>query len=132
MAAHLAPSYADDSVELYHADCRDQLPHLRGDLILTDPPYEQTSLTWDRWTAGWLTAAAESAVAMWGFLPLRQFAMPPYRGREFAAASRSALLRQPRRPAQPGRLCASPSRVTRTVRQRAHRPRMAWGEHRHR
>jgi hypothetical protein len=72
MAAHLAPSYADDSVELYHADCRDQLPHLRGDLILTDPPYEQTSLTWDRWTAGWLTAAAESAVAMWGFLPLRQ------------------------------------------------------------
>jgi site-specific DNA-methyltransferase (adenine-specific) len=80
------PFYADDTVELYHADCRDLLPQLRGDLIVTDPPYEQTSLRWDRWPAGWLDAAADCTTAMWCFLPLRQFAAPPYRGREFAAA----------------------------------------------
>jgi site-specific DNA-methyltransferase (adenine-specific) len=84
--AKLAPYYADDTVELYHADCRDLLPQLRGDLIVTDPPYEQTSLRWDRWPAGWLDAAAECTSALWCFLPLRQFALPPYRGREFAAA----------------------------------------------
>lgn len=70
---------------LYHGDCRDVLGHLHGDLIITDPPYEQTSLHWDRWPAGWLDAAG-CAPAMWCFLPLRQFAMPPYRGREFTAA----------------------------------------------
>ena len=84
--AKLAPYYADDTVELYHADCRDLLPRLAADLIVTDPPYEQTSLRWDRWPTGWLDAAAGCASALWCFLPLRQFAMPPYRGREFAAA----------------------------------------------
>jgi site-specific DNA-methyltransferase (adenine-specific) len=83
--ATFVPYYADDTVELYHADCRDLLPELRGDLIVTDPPYEQTSLRWDRWPAGWLDAAADYTSALWCFLP-RQFAMPPYRGREFSAA----------------------------------------------
>jgi site-specific DNA-methyltransferase (adenine-specific) len=82
------PYYADETVALYHGDCRDLLPVLgvRADLIVADPPYEQTSLTWDRWPTGWLTAAAGCAASMWCFLPLRQFAMPPYRGREFTAA----------------------------------------------
>jgi site-specific DNA-methyltransferase (adenine-specific) len=84
--ANIVPYYTDDTVQLYHADCRDLLPHLSADLILTDPPYEQTSLRWDRWPAGWLDAAAGCTSAMWCFLPLRQFAMPPYRGHEFAAA----------------------------------------------
>ena len=84
--ATLTPFYADDTVELYHADCRDLLPQLPGDLIVTDPPYEQTSLRWDRWPAGWLDAAAACSSALWCFLPLRQFATKPYRGREFAAA----------------------------------------------
>lgn len=82
------PYYADDTVALYHGDCRDLLPALgvRADLILADPPYEQTSLTWDRWPTGWLSAATGCAASMWCFLPLRQFAMPPYRGQEFTAA----------------------------------------------
>jgi site-specific DNA-methyltransferase (adenine-specific) len=34
------PYYQDDAVTIYHADCRDVLPHLpQVDLVLTDPPY---------------------------------------------------------------------------------------------
>lgn len=84
--AHPHYYYADQSVTLYHGDCRQLLPQFRGDLVVTDPPYEQTSLTWDRWPGGWLTAAAQAANAMWCWLPLRQFAMPPFRGMEFEGA----------------------------------------------
>lgn len=81
----IEPYYADDTVSLYLGDCRDVLPTLgvRADLIVTDPPYEETPLGWDRWPAGWLKAVAHVADSMWCFLPLRQFAMPPYRGQEF-------------------------------------------------
>ena len=35
------PYYQDDSVVIYHGDCREVLPELpRADLVLTDPPYE--------------------------------------------------------------------------------------------
>lgn len=35
-----APYYQDESVTIFHADCRDILPHLpKVDLVLTDPPY---------------------------------------------------------------------------------------------
>lgn len=34
------PYYQDDYCTIYHADCRDILPHLQPvDLVLTDPPY---------------------------------------------------------------------------------------------
>lgn len=34
------PYYQDDAVTIYHADCREILPHLEPvDLVLTDPPY---------------------------------------------------------------------------------------------
>lgn len=35
----MKPYYADDFVTLYHGDCRDLLPSLRADGIVTDPPY---------------------------------------------------------------------------------------------
>lgn len=84
----MKPYYADDSVTLYHGDCRDVLPQLdiRVDCVIADPPYESTSLKWDRWPAGWLDAVARVADSMWCWLPVRQFATPPFRGLEFAAA----------------------------------------------
>lgn len=35
----MRPYYEDDAVTIYCGDCRDVLPGLRGDLVLTDPPY---------------------------------------------------------------------------------------------
>jgi DNA modification methylase len=38
--ATMKPYYEDESVKIYHADCRDVLPQLdKVDLVLTDPPY---------------------------------------------------------------------------------------------
>lgn len=82
------PYWSDDRCQLYLGDCREVLPVLgiTADLILADPPYEATSLAWDRWPHGWLEVAATVSRSMWCFLPLRQFACPPFRGTQFAAA----------------------------------------------
>jgi DNA modification methylase len=37
--AGVKPYYSDDAVTIYHADCRELLPELSADLVLTDPPY---------------------------------------------------------------------------------------------
>lgn len=31
--------YDKDGIQIYHGDCRDVLPQLRADVVLTDPPY---------------------------------------------------------------------------------------------
>lgn len=55
----MKPYYEDVSVTLYHGDCREVLPGLGTfDLIVTDPPYGETSLAWDRWPVGWPALAA--------------------------------------------------------------------------
>lgn len=35
----MTPYYQDESVTIYHADCREVLPFVSADLLLTDPPY---------------------------------------------------------------------------------------------
>ena len=82
------PYWADETCALYLGDCREILPALgvKADCIIADPPYESTSLAWDKWPEGWLEAAAAVSNSMWCFLPMRQFAEPPYRGIEFRAA----------------------------------------------
>ena len=36
----MRPYYDEDGITIYHADCREILPHLpKVDLVLTDPPY---------------------------------------------------------------------------------------------
>ncbi|WP_060887654.1 DNA-methyltransferase [Streptomyces caniscabiei] len=65
----------DTGLQLYHGDCREILPALgiHGDCIVTDPPYAETSLAWDRWPDGWPTLAAQAANSMWCFGSMRMF-----------------------------------------------------------
>jgi site-specific DNA-methyltransferase (adenine-specific) len=69
------PYYCDDQVTLYHGDMRELLPALgiQADLIVADPPYGETSLTWDRWPDGWLTTAAAHSSSLWCFGSQRMF-----------------------------------------------------------
>lgn len=70
---------AEKSVEMIHGDCMDVLadmPEASVDAIVTDPPYQQTSLEWDRWPPGWPAAAArvlKPGGSMWVFGTLRMF-----------------------------------------------------------
>jgi hypothetical protein len=41
------PYYQDDAVTIYNADCRQVLPFLQFDLLLSDPPYGVTQQEWD-------------------------------------------------------------------------------------
>lgn len=77
--------YSDDTVTLHLGDMREILPALglQADCIVTDPPYAETSLNWDRWPAAWPTLAATAARSMWCFGSMRMFLD---RGGEFAAA----------------------------------------------
>lgn len=71
----MTPYYTDDMVTLYLGDMREILPalDLQADCIVTDPPYAETSLAWDRWPNGWPTLAATIASSMWCFGSMRMF-----------------------------------------------------------
>lgn len=38
--ARMTPYYEQSGVTIYHGDCRDVLPTLRGDVMIVDPPYD--------------------------------------------------------------------------------------------
>lgn len=67
--------YQDDTVTLHHGDMRDVLlPAFEDfDCCVTDPPYGETSLPWDRWVHGWTANVAEHTSSMWCFGSLRMF-----------------------------------------------------------
>lgn len=70
----MKPYYEDESVTLYHGDWRELIaPDFRADLIVTDPPYGETSLEWDRWPDGWPALAARHSDSMWCFGSMRMF-----------------------------------------------------------
>lgn len=74
----MEPYYSDDSVQLFHGDCRDVLPQLdiAPDACVTDPPYGETSAAWDRWPDGWVDAvgaALPSSASLWCFGSARMF-----------------------------------------------------------
>ncbi len=83
----IEPYYADDSVTLYHGDCREILPHLGPvDCVVADPPYVETAHEWDRWPAGWPELVAEVTRSMWCFGSMRMFLdrAPEFRSWKFS------------------------------------------------
>lgn len=68
----LTPYFSMPGIDLYHADCRALLPRVPGEpVVVTDPPFGQTSLAWDRWNGEWLTLLRASS--LWCFGSLRSF-----------------------------------------------------------
>lgn len=68
--------YEGDGIQLYHGDCRVVLPALGqvADVCVTDPPYGETKLAWDRWPDGWVGAvglALPEVTSLWCFGSLR-------------------------------------------------------------
>lgn len=73
-ASALAPVYQDEWVTLYEADCRDVLPLLDPvDVVVTDPPYGDTSLKWDVPVEGWMPELERLSRQLWCFGSMRFF-----------------------------------------------------------
>lgn len=66
-------------IQAIHGDFRSALSSIEDasiDCIVTDPPYGQTGLEWDRWVSGWPAAVArvlKPTGSMWVFGTLRMF-----------------------------------------------------------
>lgn len=71
----MTPYYEDGMVRLFLGDCREVVPALglTADCLVTDPPYGETSLPWDRWPDGWPTVAARASRSMWCFGSMRMW-----------------------------------------------------------
>jgi len=70
----MEPYFTDETVALYHGDAFDILPQLgEFDLVVTDPPYGETSLDWDTYPTGWPQLLTEHASSMWCFGSMRMF-----------------------------------------------------------
>lgn len=68
------PYYSGGGVTLYCGRMEDVLPGLgQFDAIVTDPPYGETSLSWDRWPDGWPALAAAHTSSMWCFGSMRMW-----------------------------------------------------------
>jgi len=67
------------TIRIITGDCRDVLSAMEPnsvDCVLTDPPYGETSLAWDRWVAGWpalVRRVLKKTGSMWCFGSTRMF-----------------------------------------------------------
>jgi site-specific DNA-methyltransferase (adenine-specific) len=70
----MKPYYQDQKVVIYKADYKRVIAHVgKCDSIITDPPYGETSLKWDRRQKNWLAAARRVTNSIWCFGSLRMF-----------------------------------------------------------
>lgn len=71
----MKPYYAEDGILLYHGDCREILPELPpADMVLADPPYDETDLDWDDSVRGWLDPVRlKVSGSLWCFGSMRFF-----------------------------------------------------------
>ena len=70
----MRPYFEDHGVTVYCGDCREILPTL-GLLgaVVTDPPFGETSLEWDKRVRGWMAACEVGTNSIWCFGSLRLF-----------------------------------------------------------
>lgn len=70
-----APYYRDDYVTVYHGDFRDYLDglDLAGAVVVTDPPFNETSLEWDIWPKSWPDRMLPFAKQLWCCGSMRMF-----------------------------------------------------------
>jgi site-specific DNA-methyltransferase (adenine-specific) len=71
-----------DRAVLYLGDCREILPTLQADAVVTDPPYGVTSLDWDKTATGWLDLLQSRS--LWCFGSLRFFMGQRFEGWTYA------------------------------------------------
>jgi site-specific DNA-methyltransferase (adenine-specific) len=68
------PYYDDGVVTLYHGDCMELLADVGSfDCAVVDPPYAETTLSWDQWIPGLPGAVSQVTNSMWCFGSLRMF-----------------------------------------------------------
>jgi len=71
------PYYEADGIALYCGKMEEVLPSLpMADCVVTDPPYNETSLTWDKWVQGWpelIAAKLKPSGSMWCFGSMAMF-----------------------------------------------------------
>lgn len=70
----MKPYYEHAGIAIYHGDFRvlgEYLPLVS--CAITDPPYAQTSLAWDKWLEGWPLLVAAHTSSLWSFGTLRMF-----------------------------------------------------------
>jgi len=69
------PYYEQDNITIYLGDCLEILPEIEMvDVVLTDPPYGETSLAWDQHVRGWQRLVADvlkDEGSLWVFTSLR-------------------------------------------------------------
>lgn len=68
--------YRDNFVTLYHGDFRELPAVAPVDVVITDPPYEETGLAWDKWPEGWPEFVRERLAphgSLWCWGSLRLF-----------------------------------------------------------
>lgn len=74
----MKPFYDHGGIQIYLGDCREIMRDLpvMADCVIADPPYNQTSLVWDRRPERWPVIVAASLLptgSMWCFGSLRMF-----------------------------------------------------------
>lgn len=76
------PFYEDGSVTIYHGDCRELLPHIEADVLVTDPPYGSGKMAGGYGRHGFQiagdedTASRDSVLVLWGERPVACFGTP--------------------------------------------------------
>jgi site-specific DNA-methyltransferase (adenine-specific) len=76
------PYYEADGVVIYHGDCREIAPRHSAHVVIADPPYGVTNLSWDRVVPGWADAIRSDS--LWVFGSLAFFLAAPVTGWTYA------------------------------------------------